>query len=90
MLSPSISTKVNGNLVRAPVRMRASAYCSESPVPMSPKTANFTEPLFSGSAVCCAAAPATSSVQSEAAIHVRRSGVTLELPASRVLLIGLG
>ena len=42
-------TKSNGNWARAPVSCFATASWWLSPVPVSPMTANFTDPCFIGS-----------------------------------------
>src|SRR2546422_3139389 len=43
MLSPSMITSSNGIRIRAATIWRATSYCTRSPVPLSPMTANRTE-----------------------------------------------
>src|SRR5918994_348009 len=44
MLSPSITTKSNGNFTRHATICRATSFCGPSPRPESPMTANLIDP----------------------------------------------
>jgi hypothetical protein len=48
-LSPSMTTNPNGNWWRDAISFWATARCLLSPVPVSPMTANRSEPSFIGS-----------------------------------------
>jgi len=57
-LSPIIRTSSYGNFARDATSFSATLYCAESPVPLSPMTAIFSESLALGSVMSCAAGAA--------------------------------
>src|SRR4029079_1239372 len=79
MLSPSMSTKSNGNDERDDTSCRATSYCGGSPVPLSPMTANLSE------SAACGSAPSTPAWSHATAV----SAVTIAATYTRTSSMGL-
>src|SRR6476469_4345358 len=64
MLSPTMTTNSNGNLARVAASCLATDNWCLSPVPVSPITANFTDPFCTGTDRFCATSAGTATVSS--------------------------
>src|SRR5947208_699862 len=74
MLSPSMMTRSNANVAWTRVISAAMSYCGLSPVPLSPKAANLTDPGADGRTTSCADTPGHAEITSRNEVNsVRRA-----------------